>query len=273
MNRLTLIMVCELACGIAYATDVGLSTTSTGRMVSVEGVIESYQRDIEVTYPDDRVSKKMKDDRFWLRVPFRITERASVWVGGGFLKSTIDGQVTWSSDNQYNQHSETYEATSEDMNPIYGCGWRMELSPRQADTWNMDVFAALSVVPQVDYHREGYIDRELRLDSPDVDIKLSYRELTGGVLFKKTIKISEGNCLIPYGGVALSKIDGDYELKSTWQSTAVFPAKTMNADIAEDELVTLIGGLAWNVSERLQFRVEGRMLSESSVSCGVQVVL
>lgn len=226
----------------AWATDVGMPTYSTdiGKNANLEVYYEKYERDIEMTGPDETTTGKQEENRFMARINYNASTRASLHAEVGATDSDqSDGAV-----------------------PIFGVG--LKIKAYDSEALDLTVFASGSYVTEIEYSEDGYVD--YYVDVPDYSQKESYFEINGGLAISRLVQLDEKTTCTPYGGFMVSKLDGDedYELKYHDGTTL-----SESGDIKDDGVFSIFAGLGLTMDKTFGVRLEGRFVNQTSFSAGL----
>ncbi len=257
MNTRYVISLLALA---AYATlgSMRLHAADTGGPVyahaqnggALSFIYERYERDVEFStfrgvstgpggtfdYIEPGESGKQEEDR--------ILGRLSWLIGTATLH--VDVGMTDS------KESEGYEF-------MFGGGFRV--MPYQSDTIDISLFANGHYVPRIKY-KASITDFELGRINFEQDEK--YWEASAGMILSRNIPLDNNASLAPYGGFMLSIFRGDVDITIDFPDLATTARE--KADLDDDGIFSLLGGVALHLDDVWSARVEGRFINQSSIS-------
>jgi len=250
---MTAALVAAVTATPALAFDVG-DPVYKGDMkgaARVELIYENFDRDavftdytLRLQAAGESVSQNVEDDDtstdsdvLMLRVSLLASEKAAFYFDGG----AID------------------DDRAEDQPLVIGAGGR--LLAYQKGAARINIVASGHYVPKYDVEIEG-VDDDLGAVTSNGDVY--YYEMSGGVLLSGDVALDSKTKFVPYGGLLLSMLGGDFEAEVSVPDVGV--AATSSADIEEDDPLVGVVGASLVFLDNLSIRVEGRLIGDASVS-------
>lgn len=244
------IISCPTATAIDYGDPVYRDDmTGTFRL---EALYEKYDRDIRLKFGSE-----------WIDLP-----------GGdfAFMESAVD---TFEADN-YALRLGIYpgsklflhfdagvaDADLADSSPrFYGAGAKMIAYENRFTGLRVSLLASGHYFPSFDVLvavLDEFFDRFENKGEAD------FYELNGGVIFSGIQDLDGDSRVVPYGGLLLSVLQGSFEATHT----AVDSGMTfdIDGDIEEEQIFTAIAGLSFILNRHISARIEGRFISQTSIS-------
>ncbi|MCX6996785.1 MAG: hypothetical protein NTV49_06795 [Kiritimatiellaeota bacterium] len=153
--------------------------------------------------------------------------------------------------------------------PLVGAG--INYQAWSGGLFDVTLFAAFHYVTEIKYNNEFYAERDsagVLWESPQGTQKGKYYELAGGVTVSKDLAVGRGITLQPYGGVQLSRLDGDEVYDHNYVLIPGLGHEHREGKIKDDGMVALFAGAGAFLSNGLGVRLEGRFVNQTSISLG-----
>lgn len=248
MKRSILIMAALLVARAALAADVGVPAgeRAGGAPNDVEFHYEHFSRNISQDYISGPATGDQEENRYVARYERRVLGPLRINVSAGMTQSDV----------------------AENVAPLVGVGARFSVF--SSDTTAVGLFASGAYVDGIEYHSKGFVatgEGGERIEQPDVEQTESYLEVAGGAGLSRRFVLSRALTCAPYGGLMVSKIQGDEDYRLTWRGEG--RTETVGGEIRESGLPSLFAGLAFTWRETWRLRVEGRYLNQASFSTGL----
>lgn len=248
MKRSTIILAALLAAGAARAADVGVPAgeRAGGAPNDLEFHYEHFSRNISQDYISGPATGDQEENRYVARYERRVLGPLRINASAGATQADV----------------------AENIAPLFGVGARFSVF--SSDTAAVGLFASGAYVDGIEYRSKGSVatgEGGGRVEQPDIDQTESYLEVTGGVGASRRLALSRALTCTPYGGLMVSKIQGDEEYRLTWREEA--RTETVDGEIRESGLPSLFAGLAFTWRETWRLRVEGRYVNQASFSTGL----
>ena len=240
----SLIMV-ALAPLVAMATDIGAPplSQSAENPFSFSLVYDKSSRDIQ---GGGDIASEVDDQRVMGRLTYQPVGNASFFAQAG----TVEYQRS--------------KSQTSDSGTIIGIGANYIVYEK--DAFRGSVFGNVNFAT-------GMKETKTRWNTPSLNRAfftmtsddIEYNEYVVGLEFGKKITLEQEFVVTPYGGVMISIIDGEIGTV-TLSSINTHDEVISGADLEEDGSFIAFGGLEFDLSQTMSFRVEGHILDQAGLS-------
>lgn len=232
-----------------YAFDCGdpVSEKDIKGDVRLELIVENFDREAEnkisfddASALDESYTKGMDQTAFMARIHLPLARNATVFLDAGILD-----------DN---------DADSAPV--VIGAGTQIPFYDKKGLQLNFTANAHW--VPNYDFE-ETHTNRNLRYT---LSGEKGYYELGAGMLMSGDVVLDKQSKIIPYGGIVLSLLRGSGDIEALVDGYHISDG---DLDLTEDGALVGVLGVAFLLQKSFSFRLEGRIIGDSSLSAAMGI--
>lgn len=233
----------------SFAFDCGdpISKQDTKGSLRLELIVENFDRDVENELSFDNLpplneeyTEGMDQTVFMARIHLPLDRAGKLFFDLGIMD----------------------DDDADDTPFVVGIGTQIPVYDKQG--LRLDFTANAHWVPEYDFeetHAKGNLRYTLSGDK-------GYYELGAGMLISGELKLDRQSRIIPYGGLMLSVLRGSGDIEALVDGYRIADG---DLDLTEDEIPVAVLGLSFLLQKSFSFRLEARVIGDSSLSAAMGI--